>query len=1014
MDVPRAEHEHKAVDLGAQPASLDALPVRGRAEDNRSNERRSSTANTQAGNTSDRRVDDRRGGGNAAADHGGGFARSPHDNRRPHDAGRAGGDSVPRRHNGEGHGLTQGRDTRNFGSRGSRQSHDRPLSSEDRHYRPKDDATASRTQRGSSSGARRTQDRDSPLSPPPIACPSTPSQDGVGPTTRFVTPPRTLQDNLWDGPGHKRKRGSSQSRSRSPKRRRWEDSLDSETHDWLDEVRLQATNLFMDNAAKATKIGMLEEKVAHLYRVIAETRWELAEKTGQAGRKNQFDFVEDEIDIMKNPPALPERIDDGLEDVYSEVDSDFEKRQARARRKRKQKDINAKDRAAMANAPPIPYPTAPTFDSPVDSWPVVDDDGGRLDNTHDAELARMASQRGQGARRPPPAPNSSGSRARGGEPQAAPHDPAHDRPDHGVRADGGQRGYKSMPQQQQKKPAKKRKPTKIVTQWDLIDLDLNLQLRLAKPENPSREQRKDSPWWGWVWEAVHYGARHTSDFADVGEYERGPRAYTGNGDPADLFLHLRRCGLALERMLSKTGNLEDSDLGAFLIRHRRITTQQQELRMELEREHAGKKVDLRVERAYLSAHTTVDPLPPNRPVVRTFTAMQRGHRYYFGQDGLLRYSDSAKSGLCAAELGPRVHPSSRSGFFGSNMAVQSTMDDGEFPRRIACPGSLMNGLTCGGKTDWGRVDRTKGQGKKTFIVAQRAQCPTHRIVARMEGNVLARLYYWATTPGQRRTLPKSKHPHGDPCTHCEGGASAECDHWLCAPCCRKVGPYCNVHGHAGDAANGKVVIKNISYILWRPKVDLPVVNVDGRQVIDVDAIPDPAPKMINIEVNCEHRWKVYRDEGKQWKNLRAIKVLVEAIHYQEEGYCKGRETRVKHDCYLRRRHWEAEECKFMLTDINEKVLEKLGLDDADFARMDDGQRRKIGIDENTLLRAQRLESRFDDHELHLVIRVHGSDFNPLKRANFKSYAESWDLTEEEMAVELNPTKRCKTSAALLG
>ncbi|EJD42798.1 hypothetical protein AURDEDRAFT_126175 [Auricularia subglabra TFB-10046 SS5] len=691
--------------------------------------------------------------------------------------------------------------------------------------------------------------RDSPLSPPPIRTPSTPSNDGQGLGTQFVTLPRTLQENLWDGPARKRKRESSRSRSHSAKRGRWEDSLDSETYDWVEEMRLQVTNLLMDNSAKTNKIETLEEKVAYLQRALAETRWELAEKTGQTGGKNRYDFVEDEIDLMKNPPPAPERVDDGLEDVYSEVDSDTERRQAKARRKKKQKEINAKDRAAAANAPPIAYPTAPTFDSPVDSWAVLDDND---DGFAAAQSTRAASPRGHGVHRLSPTPSSSNSRAnlrsvRG----RRPYESSDKRPDVGLHADGGQRGHKSTQQQeQQKKPAKKRKPTKAAQ-----------SLREVHVEGT-------------------------------------------------------------------------------------ITQQQQQLRLELEKEHAGKK--------------------------------------------------------------------------GSNMAVQSTMDDGEFPRPIACPGTLMNGLTCGGKTDWGRVDRMKGQEKKTFIIAQRAQCPTHRIVARMEGKVLARLYYWATTPGQRRTMPKSKHPHGDPCTHCDGGASAECDHWLCAPCCRKVGPYCKLHAHTGDTANGKVVIKNVSSILWRPKIKLPVTNVDGREIIDVDAIPDPPQKMINIEVNCEHRWKigrhvlltaaeVYREEGKEWKTLRAIKVLVEAVHYPE-GYCKGREISVKHDCYLRRRHWEAADCKFTLNDINESVLEKLGLDNADFASMDDGRRRKHGIDEDTLLQAQPLESRFNDHELHLVVRVHGSDFNPLKRDGHIGYAEGWELSEEEMVAELNHAKRRKTDS----
>ncbi|EJD42393.1 hypothetical protein AURDEDRAFT_126436 [Auricularia subglabra TFB-10046 SS5] len=134
-------------------------------------------------------------------------------------------------------------------------------------------------------GARRVNvpTRDSPLSPAPIQTPATPSHATNGPTMQFVALPRTLQDNLWDGPARKRKRASSgsRSRSRSPKRGRWEDSLDSETLDWVEELRMQTTSVLMDSAAKTTKIGVLEEKIAYLQRTLAETRWTLAEKTGQ-------------------------------------------------------------------------------------------------------------------------------------------------------------------------------------------------------------------------------------------------------------------------------------------------------------------------------------------------------------------------------------------------------------------------------------------------------------------------------------------------------------------------------------------------------------------------------------------------------------------------------------------------------------------------------------------------------------------------------------------------------------
>ncbi|EJD38762.1 hypothetical protein AURDEDRAFT_172253 [Auricularia subglabra TFB-10046 SS5] len=953
--------------------------------------------------------------------------------------------------------------------------------------------------------------------------------DDVGAVTRFVTPPRTLQDNLWNGPARKRKRGSSRSRSRSPKRGRWEDSLDFETHDWVEEMRLQATNLFMDNGAKEGKIRMLEDKVAYLYRLLAETRWELAENTGQTGGKNRFDFVEDEIDMMKNPPALAERIDDGLEDIYSEVDSEVEKRQTKAHRKAKQKEINAKDREAAANAPPIPYPTAPTFDSPVDSWPGLDDaDNSRVYGSHHtAQATGAASPRGLQHNRTSSARASSTLCTNAnvsGASRPAPDDAAQNRPCHGVRADGGQRGYKKTTQEAEPKPAKKRKqnkaaqslrdvhiegmfvpsmsgvegmsssddeigyavyavnaaeederavqrpgfialsldevleklpkprersllrlredlwqlteggcvplplgkfgqpfikgwrwgeiqprrvfkdsytgeklardggdfrrlaheavrlpfscrsvtqrvvvawahrdgilplpgwrsepdvlhecrsnpdhvnytvrqqntvsdfPPRIMTQWDLIDPDLNLQLRLAKPENPSRKQCKDSPWWGWVWDAVHYGAQHMNDFADVGEYEKGPRAYTGNGDAAELFLHLHRCSLALERMVSKTGNLEDSDLGAFLVRHRRITHQQHELWLELEKESIAVKVDLRTERAYLSAHTTVDPVPPNRPIVRTFTAMRP-----------------------KADL-PVV-----------NVDGRQVIDVVAIPD---APAKVID-IEVNCEHRW-KANAARDAGNALYQTV--IQVPDHGV----EGGFLA-------SEHTEQALVDLK-LDGMPLERLRAFDRRGIGYLFAFP-----GPK--------DNPNDKIFVRRLHYDKYR------------SISFCVDLGDHEIPRHV-LRTAAE----VYRDEDRDLKGLRAIKVLLEAIHYPE-GYCKGRETRVQHDCYLRRRRWQREDCMFTLKDINDRILEKLGLDDVDFARMDDGSAREGGIDEETLLRAEPFESRFDDHELRLVIRVHGSDFNPLKREGYVSYAESWDLTEEEMATELNATKRRKT------
>ncbi|EJD40807.1 hypothetical protein AURDEDRAFT_170224 [Auricularia subglabra TFB-10046 SS5] len=460
------------------------------------------------------------------------------------------------------------------------------------------------------------------------------------------------------------------------------------------------------------------------------------------------------------------------------------------------------------------------------------------------------------------------------------------------------------------------------------------------------------------------------------------------------------------------------------------------------------------------------------------------------------------------------------------MAAHSNLRN-ENPDIISCPAKLPNGETCTGRTDWEIVFRksTNKDLKTTeFLVAK---CPTHRIVAKLEGNKVVRVFYWALTPGQRRALGVPTHPHGDPCTRCDGAARAVCDFWLCAPCCRKVGPHCKVRGHNGDVTVGKLVIKNIKNMLWRPKGKVPkdddIIDVDAPSVvIDVDAIEDEqdtvasSKSMIDIIVVCEHRWAAnpmreagsatyettvqidasrgvtgrfyisdfteqaridlklqvielerlrafadghygyllafagprdtpyegvfvqdlryskdnrivflvdidvdeidlhtniteeerFRNLPREWKTLGTIKVLVEAVHYSK-GYCKGVERIVKLDCELPRRRWNAEDCTFTINDFDDEALKKLGLLDAEYHRIDDGVRREGGIDDDTRLEAEPFESRITNHELRLILRVHGSAFNPAKRPREKTYAESWDLTEEELEEELNPSKRRK-------
>ncbi|EJD33291.1 hypothetical protein AURDEDRAFT_131766, partial [Auricularia subglabra TFB-10046 SS5] len=727
-----------------------------------------------------------------------------------------------------------------------------------------------------------------------------------------------------------------------------------------------------------------------------------------------------------------------------EVDSDVEKRQAKARRRTKQKEINAKDRAEAATAPPIPYPTAPSFDSPVDSWVPVDDNGRFDDTQHAGNFAR------------------------------------------------GQRGYKAASQQQQQKAAKKRKPNKVAQSLRDVQIEGAFVPSTAGVDADDLQYDDD----GYAADAATAAAadehatqragfvamsldEHASDFTEVGEYETGPRAYTGSGDPAELFLHLRRCGLALERMLSKSGKLEDSDLGAFLVRHRRITRQQHQLRLDLQTENPDQKVDLRMERAYLSAHTTVDALPPNRPIVRTFTPMPARR---------------------PARRVVRVTSSMRRCGMG-----RVDMNLGDSPPPIACPAEHVAGGTCGHKSEWGPT--TRSSSKKPYWVAT---CPMHLLVGVYRAQRRVELRPWAQTMAARLLMPAPSHPaaQGDLCTRCLGAANGLCRHWLCAPCCRAVGLFCKVRNHGKDAPRGTAIIRNISDVLWRDP---------DHEVIDVDAIPDsplPAlvppvyipPESIGIEVNVEHRWKtnparigdsafyttiihvptargergpllasdftdislsdlrltnialdrlrtwchtavgyvyayangndssddeeyavdvhyddeqridfivdidvdeialhcepmeeeVRRGEDKTWDTLRDVKVLVEAWHYSEPGYRKGRVVKRMVEAHMVRRRWELEDCQLCLNDINDADFKYLGLEDANLLKMDDGKQRVGGIDMDTMLDPGLTITRFhDDHELRLVLHVHGSEYNPRKRRASVVHDEGSGLPDED-------------------
>ncbi|EJD40806.1 hypothetical protein AURDEDRAFT_170223 [Auricularia subglabra TFB-10046 SS5] len=776
-------------------------------------------------------------------------------------------------------------------------SRDRSLSPASRHYRPGHHATLSLTRRGSSSVARpavgqrsqeggrtpvrsnqsssplgpsildieidpRVLDRDSPLSPIPPKPPSAQSCSDHGVVMNFVPLPRTLHDSLWDGPSAKRKRhNSSRSRSRSPKRARWEDSLTLEQQEWVDQMRLQYTAVMLENAANDARIEVLEQHVSALQNDLARARWMLAEKDGTTGGKHQVDFEADEVERLKNPPARPERTKDyidGMDDSASDVDSEAEKRAAKKARREKQKKIIARDKAASRVAPSIQYPTAPFMDHAVERWC---SDGYYGDDTHAAvgdngdELAcGLQLPTPKATRRPSPAPTTVTPSARLHKSAAMPLHSAIERPSQTVRADSVQRGCKAAPPprlQQQQQAGKKRTPGKpalsmsdvvvvgtvldapagynevlqhndayaeaaaaaaiadeelaqgsagfiamsiddvldalpaarrkaalredcwqmtnggyaplplgkfgqpfckgwlwgeihprrvfkdsytgekiardgddfrqlayeavqlpfscrsvtqrvvvgwahndgilpvpgwraepdimfqcrsnpdkvafavrrqntvdkwkptVYTEWDVIDLDCNLLLRLARPESLTQKDRKKkgenkdesknkaSDWMEWVWAALVYGAKSRLDYVNVEEYPTGPCAYEGNGNVHEVFLHLRRCGFALERMTHESGVVTKSELGAYVARYRNIIDQQKNLLKQLD-EMYGPKRALATEREYLSANTKLEGLQPGRPIVRTMTPLNKSYMYFFGKDGVLRFTEKKK------------------------------------------------------------------------------------------------------------------------------------------------------------------------------------------------------------------------------------------------------------------------------------------------------------------------------------------------------------------------------------
>ncbi|EJD34047.1 hypothetical protein AURDEDRAFT_176892 [Auricularia subglabra TFB-10046 SS5] len=198
----------------------------------------------------------------------------------------------------------------------------------------------------------------------------------------------------------------------------------------------------------------------------------------------------------------------------------------------------------------------------------------------------------------------------------------------------------------------------MYTDWDLADLECMLLIRMSRPENVARALRQTvqvgNEWKDRVWDALVYGWGKRkkawgndgedsvfANFTPVQEYENGPQAYTGDSGAASVFTHLRRCGFGLTRLVGKKdcAHVEDTEMGAYMTRLRKHEERRQALMNELAAKHGcdAKDVNRNVKNLYLSANVEFERIPEGRAIVRTCTKLARAHRYYFGQDGVLRY-----------------------------------------------------------------------------------------------------------------------------------------------------------------------------------------------------------------------------------------------------------------------------------------------------------------------------------------------------------------------------------------
>ncbi|EJD36131.1 hypothetical protein AURDEDRAFT_174807 [Auricularia subglabra TFB-10046 SS5] len=122
-----------------------------------------------------------------------------------------------------------------------------------------------------------------------------------------------------------------------------------------------------------------------------------------------------------------------------------------------------------------------------------------------------------------------------------------------------------------------------------------------------------------------------------------------------------------------------------------------------------------------------------------------------------------------------------------------------------------------------------------------------------------------------------------------------------------------------------------------------------------------------------------RDERRDEDSLRPVLIRVEVHHYEKKGLCQGNMVIGLGDCYTRRRRFYLEDCMVSLNDLSEHDRKALDLDDVDLSVTDDGDYRPGGITMDTLLNAVPWTSDTDDHELKLILRVHGSPFACAKK-----------------------------------